>query len=65
VNDLLQAPTEKRQPIYDAIHKLYLEDAPLLVWSSAQATDGYSARLKGFKTWAGRKVRLWNVGVAQ
>jgi peptide/nickel transport system substrate-binding protein len=65
VNDLLRASADKRQPIYDEINKLYLEDAPMLVWSSGQATDAYSARLKGFKTWVGRKVRLWNVGVAQ
>ena len=65
VNQLLAAPSDKRQPIYDEIQKLYEEDAPMLVWSSAQATDAYSNKVQGYETWAGRKSRFWGVSVSK
>src|SRR5262249_23744846 len=65
VNQLMAAPADKRQPIYDAIEKLFDEDPPMLVWSSAQATDAYSNKVQGYETWAGRKPRFWGVSVSK
>jgi peptide/nickel transport system substrate-binding protein len=63
VNELMRTPADKRQPVYDKIQELYVEDAPMLVWASSQATDAYSDKVKGYETWAGRKPRFWGVSV--
>lgn len=41
-----------------SIRKLYDEDAPMLVWALAQATDAYSDKVEGYETWDGRRSRF-------
>lgn len=65
VNKLLAAPAEERQAVYDEIHQLFLKDTPKLIWASAYASDAFSEKVQGFATWPGRKLRLWNVSLAQ
>ncbi|MBY6089953.1 ABC transporter substrate-binding protein [Maritimibacter alkaliphilus] len=65
VGKLLATPVADRQPVYDEIQAQFAEDAPMLIWSSAQATDAYSDKVEGFSTWVGRKPRFWGVTVAE
>lgn len=65
VNEVLAAAPEERQAKFDAIHELFLKDTPKLIWASAFATDAFSDKVQGFETWPGRKLRVWNVSLAQ
>lgn len=65
VNEAMGATEAERQAKYDEIHSLFLKDTPKLIWASAYASDAVSDKVQGFQTWAGRKLRLWNVSLAE
>ncbi|MCP3390552.1 ABC transporter substrate-binding protein [Bradyrhizobium sp. CCGB12] len=52
---------EARQPLFDAVHKLFVDDAPMIVWSSGVNVSAASPKVRGYAPWAGRKPRFWNV----
>jgi peptide/nickel transport system substrate-binding protein len=56
---------EARQPLFDALHKLFVEDAPMVVWSSGVNVSAASPAVRGYAPWAGRKPRFWNVEVVR
>ena len=52
-----------RQPLFDALHRLFMEDAPMITWSSNVSVVAYRSRVHGFNAWSGHKPRLWNVSL--
>ncbi len=65
VGKLAMTRPEDRQPIYDELHRLFIADSPMIVWSSGVSVAAHTAAVKGYAPWAGRKPRLWNVEVAR
>jgi peptide/nickel transport system substrate-binding protein len=56
---------EARQPIFDQLHRLFIEDSPMLVWSSGANVAACSRAVRGYAPWPGRKPRFWNVEVTR
>lgn len=54
-----------RQPLFDQLHKLFIEDSPMIVWSSGVNVSAYAPAVRGYEPWPGRKPRFWNVEVAR
>jgi peptide/nickel transport system substrate-binding protein len=53
----------KRQELFDALHRRFLEDAPMIVWAARAQVSAYRPNVQGFEAWSGQKPRLWNVSV--
>jgi peptide/nickel transport system substrate-binding protein len=63
---LAQTPSpEARQPLFDDLHKLFIDDSPMIVWSSGVNVSAYAKAVRGYTPWPGRKPRFWNVEVAR
>jgi len=60
---LLRTPIAEQQPVYDSLHKMYLQDAPMIVWATGEVTSAYKAKLRGYSSWSGRLPRLWGVSL--
>ena len=56
------SPAE-RQPIFDALQRLYVEQAPLVAWSARVTASAVRDTVHGFEPWAGEKPRFWNTSV--
>jgi peptide/nickel transport system substrate-binding protein len=56
---------EARQPLFDDLHRLFIEDSPMIVWSSGVNVSAYAKAVRGYTVWPGRKPRFWNVEVAR
>jgi peptide/nickel transport system substrate-binding protein len=54
---------EARQPLFDDLHRLFIDDSPMVVWSSGVNVSAYAKSVRGYTTWPGRKPRFWNVEV--
>jgi peptide/nickel transport system substrate-binding protein len=54
-----------RQPIFDELHKLFIDDSPMIVWSSGVNVSAYAKAVRGYAPWPGRKPRFWNVEVVR
>jgi peptide/nickel transport system substrate-binding protein len=54
---------DARQPLFDQLHGLFMEDTPMIVWSSGVSVSAYSKAVRGYEPWPGRKPRFWNVEV--
>jgi len=52
-----------RQPIFDALHRLYLADAPLVAWTFRVAPTGLRSAVEDYDAWPGGKPRFWNVSL--
>lgn len=63
VDRLLEAPVDKQQAYYNDLQKLYLKDAPMIVWASGEVTAAYRATVQGYSAWPGRLPRFWDVSV--
>jgi peptide/nickel transport system substrate-binding protein len=59
------AAPEARQPIFDELHRLFIDDAPMIIWSSGVNVSAFSPVVHGYAPWPGRKPRFWNVEVAR
>lgn len=59
------AALEGRQPLFDALHRLFIDDAPMIVWSSGVSVSAFSPAVRGYAPWPGRKPRFWNVEVVR
>ena len=59
------ASHEERQPIFDELHRLFIDDSPMMVWSSGSNVSAYSKAVRGYVPWSGRKPRFWNVEVVR
>jgi peptide/nickel transport system substrate-binding protein len=59
------AAPEARQPLFDALHRLFIDDAPMIVWSSGVSVSAFSSAVRGYAPWPGRKPRFWNVEVVR
>jgi peptide/nickel transport system substrate-binding protein len=57
------ASPEARQPLFDQLHGVFMEDTPMIVWSSGVNVSAYSKAVRGYAPWPGRKPRFWNVEV--
>lgn len=62
---LAATPPDDRQPIYDDLHRLFIDDSPMVVWSSGTFVSAHAPAIRGYEPWPGRKPRLWNVEVAK
>ena len=56
---------EQRQPIFDELHKLFIDDSPMVVWSSGVNVSASAKTVRGYAPWPGRKPRFWNVEVVR
>lgn len=63
VDELLQKPVDDQQPFYTRLERLYVEDAPMIVWATGEVTSAYREAVQGYASWPGRLPRLWNVSV--
>lgn len=52
---------DERQHLLDEIHRLMLAEAPTINIYNAPIIDVVSAKLDGYRPWAGANPRLWNV----
>jgi peptide/nickel transport system substrate-binding protein len=52
-----------RQPIFDALHRLLMADAPLVPWCFRAAPIGLRSNVEGFEAWPGEKPRFWGVSL--
>ncbi|MBB6014720.1 peptide/nickel transport system substrate-binding protein [Aquamicrobium lusatiense] len=62
-DQLLRTPIAEQQPIYDALHEMFIQDAPMIVWGTGEVTSAYKSSLKGYAAWTGRLPRLWGVSL--
>jgi peptide/nickel transport system substrate-binding protein len=62
-DELLQIPVSEQQPFYTRLQKLYVKDAPMIVWATGEVTSAYRDVVQGYAAWPGRLPRLWNVSV--
>jgi peptide/nickel transport system substrate-binding protein len=60
---MVESDQAKRQAIFDQLHKMQLEDAPLYIMYSGSESNTHSKRIEGFSYWHG-KPRVWEVKVA-
>ncbi|MBS0224036.1 MAG: ABC transporter substrate-binding protein [Proteobacteria bacterium] len=63
VDELLDTPISQQQPLYAQLQKLYVKDAPMIVWATGEVTSAYRNNVQGYASWPGRLPRLWNVSV--
>jgi peptide/nickel transport system substrate-binding protein len=56
---------EARQPLFDDLHRLFIEDSPMVVWSSGVNVSAYAKAVRGYAPWPGRKPRFWNMEVVR
>jgi peptide/nickel transport system substrate-binding protein len=56
---------DTRQPLFDDLHQLFIEDSPMIVWSSGVNVAAYAKTVRGYTAWPGRKPRFWNVEVVR
>jgi peptide/nickel transport system substrate-binding protein len=68
--DLLQRAGEeadpaKRQKIFNEMHKMMLEDVPLVVLFNPGDSNGVNRKLEGFEAWSQSRERLWGVKAVQ
>ena len=42
------ASPEARQPLFDRLHGLFMEDTPMIVWSSGVNVSAYSKAVRGY-----------------
>jgi peptide/nickel transport system substrate-binding protein len=60
---MVESDQAKRQAIFDQLHKMQLEDAPLYIMENGVVSSAYSKRISGFSYWQG-KPRVWETKVA-
>jgi peptide/nickel transport system substrate-binding protein len=58
---LATAKPDEKQALYDDLHRLFIADSPMIVWSSGTMVSAFAGKVGGYAPWAGRKPRLWNV----
>ena len=56
---------DARQPLFDDLHKLFIEDSPMVVWSSGVSVSAYAKAVRGYAPWPGRKPRFWNMEIVR
>ena len=59
------ASPQDRQPIFDELHRRFIDDSPMMVWSSGSSVSAYAKAVHGYAPWPGRKPRFWNVEVVR
>lgn len=59
---MVEADQKKRQAIFDQLHEMQLEDAPLFIMDSGVVSTAYTNRIAGFSYWQG-KPRAWETTV--
>ncbi|MGV6873216.1 ABC transporter substrate-binding protein [Pseudochelatococcus sp. B33] len=60
---MVESDPAARQAIFDRLHRMQLEDAPLYIMYSGVESNAYSKRIDGFSYWQG-KPRAWEVRIA-
>ena len=64
LNQLFQtSEPAKRQPIFDALHRLYLANAPLVAWLYRVVPTAVRSNVEGDEPWPGEKARFWGVSL--
>lgn len=69
-NDLLgklfaEGDENRRQPIYDDLHRLFVKEVPMVVWINRPTISGFRDTVKGLQPWSGLKTRFWNVSLGK
>jgi peptide/nickel transport system substrate-binding protein len=57
------ADPQMRKPIFDTLHRLYLEDAPVVAWVFRNVPSALRNNVEGYEPWPGEKARFWNVSL--
>ncbi len=58
------AERPQRQAIFDRLHRMMLEDVPLVMLFNSTDEFAHTQRVSGYKSWAAGKERLWGVKLA-
>ncbi|TCR66206.1 hypothetical protein [Bosea sp. BK604] len=45
------------------MHKLYLQDMPMVVWGTRVGFSAMRKNVSGYEGWPGQKPRFWGVSV--
>jgi peptide/nickel transport system substrate-binding protein len=56
---------DERQSIFDDLHRRMLDELPLLPLYDHYVLDASGPRLRGYRSWAAAKPRLWLVSLAE
>lgn len=51
------------QSLYDQVHRLYLQEAPVVIWTCRYIISAARRNVEGYEPWPGQRVRLWNVSL--
>jgi peptide/nickel transport system substrate-binding protein len=57
----VEADKAKRQALFDRLHRMMIEDVPLVMLFNSTDEFAHSQRVGGYKSWAAGKERLWGV----
>ena len=61
---LFDAPTkESKQAQFDELQRLYVADAPMVVWAARTSVAALRTNVQGYEPWPGLKPRFWNVSL--
>ncbi|WP_343716460.1 ABC transporter substrate-binding protein [Inquilinus sp.] len=60
---MVTSDPQQRQVIFDKLHRMQIEDVPLIVTYNGAEIAAVSDRLEGYKPWTASKPRLWNVAI--
>lgn len=53
----------EKQRLITALHELFVEELPLIVWAARSGITAFSDKLEGYQEWPGQKPRFWNVAI--
>lgn len=56
---------EEKQRIITALHELFVEELPMIVWAGRAGITAYTDKLEGYHDWPGQKARFWNLSLAE
>lgn len=59
------ADPNERQALFDDLHRRFIADAPMIVWSTRYLVTAMSKRVEGLEAWPGQRLKFWNVRVRE
>jgi peptide/nickel transport system substrate-binding protein len=60
----VEADAARRQALFDELHRMMIDDVPLVMLFNSVDEYAHSQRVSGYKSWAAGKERLWGVQLA-
>ncbi|MDT4877726.1 hypothetical protein FQZ97_1132650 [compost metagenome] len=59
-----ESDTAKRQALFDQLHKMMIEDTPMVIIYNGTIIGGLRDSVQGYHSWPVAKPRLWGVSLA-